>query len=179
MAHPQIFRNPFNPADLQETVQVAQISYRDERVITVDYHLITRHPVVQDNGQYFTLESPDLPNGFTMRDIFAALGYQNEQMVLTYPENGSLHNYLDTNIDVAPLSQLTFYAPGAQIPNQHNQGPLPEIAGQPINQLQDIHPAPLFPNGNPVYPHHSGAVDYSSTISAQSSLTSVFDAPYE
>jgi hypothetical protein len=154
MAHPQIFRPPFDPEHLQETVQVAQISYRDERVITVDYHLNTHRPVVQDNGQWFTLESPDLPNGFTMRDIFKALGYENEQMVLTYPEGSNLENYLDTNIDVTPLSQLTFYAPDAPIPNYHNQDPLPEIAGQPIQPLWQLHP-----ELNPDFPHHSRAID--------------------
>lgn len=168
MALPQIFRHPFDPAHIQETVQVAQISYHAERVITVDYHLDRHCPVVQDNEMWFTLESPDLPNGFTMRDIFTALGYQNEQMVLTYPENGSIENYLDTNIEQAPLSQLTFYAPGQPIPNEHYQGPLPQVAGQPINNPL---PELLIPNANPEFPYHPGADDDSSTLSAQSPLS--------
>jgi hypothetical protein len=172
MAHPQIFRHPFDLEHIQETVQVAQISYHDERVITVDYHLVRHCPVVQENEQWFTMESPDLPNGFTMRDIFTALGYQNEQMVLTYPEDGNLHNYLDTNIEQAPLSQLTFYAPGQPIPNEHYQGPLPQVAGAPINEPQDILPELLIPNANPDFSHHPGADDDDgSTIAAQSPLS--------
>lgn len=110
MALPQIFRHPFDPANLHQTVQVAQISYHNERIITVDYNVHTNRPMVVDNDQWFELTSPDLDNGFTMRDVFQALGYQNELMELTYPYGANLENYLDTLVQNAPLSQLNFTA---------------------------------------------------------------------
>ncbi len=171
MAHPQIFRHPFDLEDLQQTVQTLQISFNAERVITVDYYADSHNPVVMDNGDWFELESPDLPNGFTMRDVFQALGYQDHQMVITYPEDENLQNYLDTLIHHAPLSQMTFYPPNAPVPNEHYQGPLPDVAGQPlpVPDAQEPLPELLIPGDLPHFPHPPSADD-NSTLSSPSPL---------
>lgn len=176
MAHPQIFRRPFDLEDLLQTRQVLQISFNAERVITVDCHNESHLPVVMDNGQWFTLESPDLDNGFTMRDVFTALGYQNQQMFLTYPEDQNLHNYLDTHIQDAPLSQMSFYYPDVQPPNAHYEGPLPQIAGEPI-PLPDAHPELLLPDGNPEFPHHPPGADAVAGPDAEPAQSPLSDEP--
>jgi hypothetical protein len=154
MALPQIFRYPFIHEDVvidqPQAYQVAQILYHNQRVICVDYDIPTNSPVVIENDQTFRLESPDLPEGFTMRDVFKALGYENEVIELTYPEGRNLENYLDTLVRDAPLSQLIFYAPNAApnaVPNAvPNQPPVQnyqindELDGQeiliPNNELE-------------------------------------------
>jgi hypothetical protein len=120
--------------------QVSQVSYRDERVIEIDWDYQSRRVVVQDNGNWFYLTSPDVDN-ITMYQVLMALGYNNNQIVVTWAAGNEGGNVLNSTVENAPLNQMTLYAPNQPIPQVHNNAPLPQIAGQPI---PDANPEPDF-----------------------------------
>ena len=92
----QFIRTQFD-MDFIQINQVCQISYHDERVIEIFYDTNTNCTVVDNNGQYFWLTSPDIEN-ITIKDVLIAIGIHNEQIVLRMPENHSLINILDTDV---------------------------------------------------------------------------------
>lgn len=140
----QFIRTPIDinniHAVLQHVDQISQISYRDERVIEINWDRESRRPVIQDNGQWFYLTSPDIDN-LTINQVLTGLDYANEQVVVTWVYGDN--NVLNSTVEQAPLNQISLYAPNQPIPQIHNNGPLPAIAGQPIvdpNAEQDFGP---------------------------------------
>jgi hypothetical protein len=152
----QFIRTPIDIDDIHGILhlssQVSQISYHDERVIEIDWHYETRRVVIQDNGQWFFLHSPDIDN-LTINHVLGALGYANEIAIITWAD-GEINDVLNSTVEHAPLNQIALYGPNQPIPEVHNQGPLPAIAGQPIpnaDQEPDFGPfqnAPIIINDN-------------------------------
>lgn len=110
----QFIRTQFD-MDFTQINQVCQISYHDQRVIEIFYDTHTNRTVVDNNGLYFWLTSPDIEN-ITIKDVLIAIGIHNEQIVLRMPENHSLINILDTDVKDAPLCQIGIYSNNQTIP---------------------------------------------------------------
>jgi hypothetical protein len=126
----QFIRTPFD-MDFHGVHQVSQVSYHDQRVITIDWDVDTHRVVVQDNGEYFWLTSPDIDN-LTIYQVLTYLCQPNDQFVVTLSVDGLPDGVLNSIVEQAPLNQISVYPPNQPIPNVHFAGPLPEVAGQPI-----------------------------------------------
>lgn len=150
----QYIRTPFD-MDFNGIVQISQISYHDERLIEIFYDIDTNRVVVQNNGDYFWLTSPDI-NHITINQVLIALNVADEQTVVTFTDDNMYNELLNCIVEQAPLSQISIYPNNQPVPNNHYQGPLPVIAGQPIpdegNPNADANFGP-FQNANNDYIH--------------------------
>ena len=130
----QFVRTPINNADIHYVLdhcnQVSQVSYHNERVIEIDWDYESNRVVVQDNGNWFYFNSPDI-NHLTIYQVLGGLGYGDEQMVVTWAEDGDKNAVLNSNVSQATLNQISLYAPNQPIPQVNNNIPLPQVAGQP------------------------------------------------
>ena len=130
----QFIRTQINNAVVQNVLnhcnQVSQVSYHDERVIEIDWDYESNRVVVQDNGYWFYLDSPDIDH-LTIYQVLGALGYGNEQAVVTWAEDGYADGVLNSNVSQATLNQITLCAPNQPIAQVNNNVPLPQVAGQP------------------------------------------------
>jgi hypothetical protein len=146
----QFIRTPFD-GNFDGIVQVCQISYHDERVIEIFYDTDAHSPLIQNNDTYFWLTSPDIDH-ITINQVLIALGIANEQVVVTWIDNGQEDAILNSTVEQAPLCQMTIYPNNYPVPQNHNIGPLPMIARQPD--------APIDPNAiNAVEPDLFNAPD--------------------
>ena len=153
----QFIRTPIDDDDiqyvLQHSSQVSQVSYRDERVIEIDWDYQSHRTVVQDNGQWFHFTSPDIDN-LTIQQVITGLGYTNEQAVVTWADY-DMNDVLNSVVENAPLNQITLYAPNQSIPAVHYEGALPAVAGQLIvninnnNDELEFGPFQNAPENNP------------------------------
>jgi hypothetical protein len=125
----QYIRTPCVP-DFNEVSQVTQCSYHDERVFEIFYDNATRRVLVQEYHDYFWLTSPDIDN-ITVLQVLEALGYADEQIVVTWADLDLNNSVLNSPVEQAPLSQLAIYGPNQEIPLNPRQGPLPAVAGEP------------------------------------------------
>ncbi len=135
----QYIRTPCNP-DFHNVAQVCQCTYHDERVFEIFYDNNAQRVLVQEFNEYFWLTSPDIDN-ITIYQVLTALGYSGEQIVVTWADNQHPNNLLNTRVEQAPLSQISIYPPNQPIPQEHNPGPFPAIAGQPMPDNVNAPPA--------------------------------------
>lgn len=105
----QYIRTPFDMS-FDNIQQVSQVSYHDGRVIEINYDTNSNCVVVQNNGEWFWLSSPDI-DAITMRHVFEYLGIANDQIALTWPDDRQINNILDCPIQQTPLNQMTIYTP--------------------------------------------------------------------
>jgi hypothetical protein len=126
----QYIRTPCDP-DFNNVNQVTQCCYHEERVFEIFYDTQAQRPLIQNNGEYFLLHSPDIDN-ITIYNVLEALGYAHEQIVITWTEDGQNDALLNSSVQNAALSQLSIYSPNQPIPENMYLGPLPMIAGHPI-----------------------------------------------
>jgi hypothetical protein len=132
----------------ENTRQVSQISYHDERSIEIDYHSVSGRVIVQNNGIYYWMTSPDIDH-LTIHNVIEGLGYAGDQIVVTWTEwDGPGRNLqdviLNSPVNRAPMNQITLYQPNRQIPLFHLRGPFPMIAGiQNPNQQNVVPPRGL------------------------------------
>jgi hypothetical protein len=147
----QFIRTPFD-MDFENINQICQVSYHNERVIELFWDVDTHRVVVQDNGQYFWLTSPDIDN-LTIYQVLTYLCQPNDQFVVTWASGIFPDEVLNSIVEQASLSQITVYAPNQPIPNVHFAGPLPVIAGQPL-------PAPNAPPNAPDVPDAPNEPDF-------------------
>lgn len=112
----QFIKTPFS-GNVCDTLQVSQITYRDERIIDINYCRDAERAVIQDNQELFYFHSPDIEN-ITIREILYGLGYGNNHIVVTWvrPEF-ELRDVLDIPIVNIPLSQLSLYDTRYPVPN--------------------------------------------------------------
>ena len=146
----QFIRTPFD-MDFDGILQVSQIAYHNERVIEIFYDTDTNRVVVQNNGNYFWLTSPDI-NHITINQVLIALGIADEQIVVTFTADDMYNNLLNCTVEQAPLSQISIYPNNQPIPNNHDVGPLPAIAGQPAPDAGN-------PNADADFGHFQNAND--------------------
>lgn len=98
--------------------QCSQISYRNQRVICIDWHTTRNQVFVQDGDDYFFLTSPTIEN-LTIRNVLEALGIDHEPIQLDWSEyNANIHNLLDTPVKTAELNQMTILSPDDRITDQ-------------------------------------------------------------
>lgn len=128
--------------------QVSQIVYHLERVIEVSWQASTNRILVQDNGEWFYLHSPDIPQ-LTLKQVIEGLGYGNDQIVVSWALDDLQNEVLSLTVQNAPLNQLALYAAGVPLPNEPPQGHFPMVASaltvgtiplgneplEPLNQL--------------------------------------------
>jgi hypothetical protein len=126
----QYIRTPCNP-DFNNVAQVCQCVYHDERVFEIFYDNDAHRVLVQEFNDYFWLTSPDIEH-ITIYQVLTALGYTGEQIVVTWADNQHPNNLLNSIVEQAPLGQISIYSPNQPIPQEHNPGPFPAIAGQPM-----------------------------------------------
>jgi hypothetical protein len=169
----QFIRTPCAP-DFNEVSQVTQCSYHEERVFEIFYDDANRKVLIQEFHNYFWLTSPDIDN-LTVLQVLEALGYADEQIVITWADNNLNDSVLNSIVQQAPLSQLSIYPPNQPIPENPYQGPLPAVAGEPIPvdapaADADAPDAPDTPNPNepdfiPFQENNNDEPDDNSTIS--------------
>lgn len=133
----QYIQTPFDHQDFDGVIQVSQISYHDVRMIEILYEVHTHRVVIQNNGQYFYLTSPDIQH-ITINQVLIALGYENDQAVVTWADQDNVHAVLNEPVATAPLNQITVYPPGVNIPENHYEGPLPMIEGEVVINDQEF-----------------------------------------
>lgn len=135
MAH--YIRNPVDimQYDFDNVSQVSQIVYHNERIIIIDYDNTTNSILIEDNGEWFYLSSPDIP-ALTINHVLDGLGYGDQQVVVTWRDDPNV-DVLNTPVQQTQLNQIALYPPNHPIPMHHNIGPFPEIAGQPIGNQND------------------------------------------
>jgi len=126
----------------QTLIQVSQVSYHDERVITIDWDPITHRVVISDLDIWFYLTSPDIDN-LTMRQVLEGLGYGNEQMIVTWVADDEVDAVLGYQVAYAILNQITLYRPNQPIPEVHNQDPFPMLPNSNEEPLDDPNEEPL------------------------------------
>ena len=133
----QFIRNPVNIHNAlnAHTQQVSQIVYHTERLIEIMWQTDINRVLVQDNGNWFYLYSPDISN-MTILQALQGLGYADEQIIVTWSDHTN-NDVLNSFIEQVPLNQIAIYRPNQQVPDQHPEGPFPAIAGQPITDEQD------------------------------------------
>lgn len=157
----QFIRTPFD-MDFDGILQVSQIAYHNERLIEIFYDTDSNRVVVQNNGNYFWLTSPDI-NRLTINHVLITLGINNEQIVVTYTDNNQPNSVLNSIVEQAPLNQISIYPNNHPIPDNHYAGPLPAIAGQPIpdaaNPNADDIGALQDPNNDYIHDYHENVDD--------------------
>lgn len=94
--------------------QVCYISYQND-LIEVLFDENIQSIIVDDINQTFWLTCIDIPYP-TIRQILVHLGCENEQMIVTWSENGIVDAILNTPINVAPVCNITVCAPNQPIP---------------------------------------------------------------
>lgn len=141
----QFVRTPINNADIQNvldhTTQVSQISYHGRHppsTIEINWDYENNRVIVQEYGYWFYLNSPDIDH-LTIYQVLGGLGYGNEQVVVTWAEDGYADAVLNSNVSQATLNQITLYAP---IPQVNNNVPVPQVAGQPALNDPNVPNAP-------------------------------------
>lgn len=117
------------------TQQVSQIVYHTERLIEIMWQADISRILVQDNGNWFYLYSPNIPH-MTLLQVLQGLGYGDEQIIVTWSGYYTEDDILNLLVEQTPLNQIAIYGPNQQIPNHHPEGPFPAIAGQPIPDEQ-------------------------------------------
>ncbi len=123
----QFIKTPFS-GDICNTLQVSQISYRNDRIIEINYCRETERAVIQDNQQLFYFHNPAIKN-ITIRDILYGLGYGNNHIIITWViSDFHLRDVLDIPIINIPLSQLYLY---------DNKYPIPDIEYPDENDCND------------------------------------------
>jgi hypothetical protein len=137
----QYIRTPCVP-DFQQVLQVTQCSYHEERVFEIFWDQEHNRVLVQEFNEHFLLHSPDIQN-LTVHNVLEALGYADEQIVVTWTSDDQNDALLNSTVENAALSQLSIYAANQPIPQNPYQGPLPAIAGQPI-PAANAQPEPDF-----------------------------------
>jgi hypothetical protein len=113
----QFIRTPINNDDdgYVNIIQVSQVKLRNQQVIEINYDTQEREVVIGDNGNWFYLRSPDLPN-LTIHQVLEGLGYGDNQMVVTWIEGGIENNQNNQNdilnsiVEYAPLNQISLFA---------------------------------------------------------------------
>jgi hypothetical protein len=121
---------------LQNIVQISQVSYRDQRIIEINWDNETRCVVVHDNDLWLYLSSPDIER-LTINQVLNGIGYENEQAVVTWASDDRVNSVLNSFVDVASLNQITLYGPNQPIPNA-NAEPEPDFgAFQSASQPAD------------------------------------------
>jgi hypothetical protein len=148
----QFIRTPFDVDNGFDAIrQISQITYHNERIIEILFDDNANRVLVQNNGEWFYLRSPDIEN-LTIHHILMALDCGNEQAIVTWPENEHNDYILNTPIHQVELNQISLYAPNQPIPQFHNPGPFPAIAGQPvdrpINNVQNYQDDVINDNNN-------------------------------
>jgi hypothetical protein len=134
----QYIRIPCEP-NFNNVSQVCQCAYHNERVFEIYYDNNTRRILIQEYNNHFWLTSPDIEN-ITIYQVLEALGYINEQIVVTWSENNINDSVLNSTVEHAPLSQISIYPASQSIPLNHYQGPLPNIPGEPVDILDSNNP---------------------------------------
>jgi hypothetical protein len=159
----QYIRTPCQP-DFVQVLQVTQCSYHEQRIIEIFWDQEHNCVLVQDLGDYFWVTSPDIQH-LTIHNVLQALGYGDEQVLVTWTENDQNDTLLNSIVEQAALSQLSIYSPNQPIPQNPYLGPLPVIPGQPIPQEHN----PNVPNQPDAESDHPDASDNddddSSTLS--------------
>jgi hypothetical protein len=125
----QFIRTPFIP-NLINVQQVCQCSYHEERLFEIFWEQEFNRVLIQEHNEYFLLHSPDIQN-ITIFNVLQALGYDGEQVLVTWTENNQNDALLNSVVEQAALSQLSIYPANQPIPQNPYLGPLPMIAGQP------------------------------------------------
>lgn len=115
------------------TKQISQIVYHAERLIEIMWQADISRVLVQDNGTWFYLYSPDIPH-MTLLQVLQGLGYGDEQIIVTWNDNTD-NDVLNSFIEQTPLNQIAIYGHNQQVPDQHPVGPFPTIAGQAIPNI--------------------------------------------
>ena len=133
----QFVRTQINNNDIHDvlnhTIQVSQVVYHGRHppsTIEINWDNENNRVVVQEYGYWFYLDSPDIDH-LTIYQVLGGLGYGNEQVVVTWTEDGYANGVLNSNVSQAALNQITLYAPNQPIPQVNNNIPLPQVAGQP------------------------------------------------
>jgi hypothetical protein len=108
--------------------QVSQIIYHLERAIEVCWQDSSNRVLVQDNGEYFYLHSPDILS-MTLKQVIEGLGYGEDQLVVVWAIDDSEDEVLSLPVQNVPLNQLALYAAGVDIPNEPPQGNFPMTVG--------------------------------------------------
>lgn len=130
----QFIRTPFDINNGFNGIrQISQITYHDQRVIEILYDDNANRVLIQNNGEWFYLRSPDIAN-LTIHHTLLALDCGNEQAIVTWPENEPNADILNTPIQQVGLNQISLYTPNQVVPQFHNPGPFPAIAGQLVDQ---------------------------------------------
>jgi len=124
--------------------QVSQIIYHLERLIEICWQASSSRILVQDNGEYFYLHSPDIPS-MTLKQVIEGLGYGEDQLVIVWAIDDSEDEVLSLPIQNVPLNQLALYAAGTDIPNEQPQGNFPMVVGINNNVVEPIY-APNQPH---------------------------------
>jgi hypothetical protein len=118
--------------------QVSQIVYHLERVIEIYWHTGSHRVFVQDNGEWFYLYSPDIPN-LTLKQTIEGLGYAGEKIRVIWAVDDLENEVLSMTVQNAPLNQLAIYATEADIPNEPPQGQFPMVVGSGNQNAQPIY----------------------------------------
>lgn len=109
-------------------LQISQIIYHLERIIEISWHIGSQRVLVQDNGEYFYLYSPDIPS-LTLKQVIDGLGYSGEQIRVIWALDNLQNEVLELYVQNAPLNQLAIYASVDDIPNEPPQGTFPMVVG--------------------------------------------------
>jgi hypothetical protein len=136
----QFIRTPttFDEAYEAGIQQVSQIIYHLERAIEVCWQASSSRVLVQDNGEYFYLHSPDI-SSLTLKQVIEGLGYGEDQLVVVWAIDDSENKVLSLPIQNAPLNQLALYTAGTDIPNEPPQGTFPMTVTINNNVVEPIY----------------------------------------
>jgi hypothetical protein len=126
----------FNEAYDMGLQQVSQIIYHLERTIEICWQPALSRVLIQDNGQWFYLYSPDI-HQMTLKQAIVGLGYGDEQIKVVWALDDLQDEVLLMSVQNAPLNQLAIYAAGAEIPNEPPQGHFPQTVNTPVIPLVD------------------------------------------
>lgn len=170
----QYILTPFDTLNFENIIQVSQVSYHDERVVEIHYDVETMSVVVQNNGAYFYLTSPDTEH-ITIHQVFLALGYGSDQAVVTWSADNEHTDVINEPVATAQFNQITLYPAGHTIPEYHYAGPLPMIVGQP--SLDDGFSE--FQRVNYVYHYDYNSSDDPQNIEDDSQSTITLSPMYE
>lgn len=96
-------------SELQYLIQVSQVLYADNRVLTIDYHTERSCPVVTESGLCFFADS-----SATIRQIIEEFGYIHNNIEITWIDTNGItrpsdNEVLDINISRVPLNQISVY----------------------------------------------------------------------
>jgi hypothetical protein len=115
--------------------------YHLERLIEICWHASSNRVLVQDNGEWFYLHSPDIPQ-LTLKQVIEGLGYGQDQIVVTWALDDLQNEVLSLTVQNAPLNQMALYATGEPIPNEPPQGTFPMVAATSNSTAEPIYLPP-------------------------------------